>query len=135
LGAAVAWVGDGAREGRGVQVAKLAGGFGHEQADFPVSGVEAKRDRRAVCRAKAAMGAEDKEFGVKQPLGLPPHTSILREAKKISGGSCEQHLSGDGQLALGTSRVRGGGGKLIGGRVENALQGERLRHGSSHPSR
>ena len=42
--------------------AQRLGGGAHEQADLPVAGVVAERDRRAVLGAQAALRAEDQEL-------------------------------------------------------------------------
>jgi hypothetical protein len=51
LGAAVPGGGAGAGEGDGVAITQFARGFGDEETDFPVTGVEAAGDGGAVLRA------------------------------------------------------------------------------------
>ena len=101
LRAAVAGIGAGAGERDGVQRLQLARGFGHQQADFPMAGVIAERDGRAVCSAQAAVRAEDQELRVEQPRRVPAHAGVLRQAEEVAGGRVEQHLRRDGQLPGG----------------------------------
>ena len=44
----------------------------HQQPDFPVAGVIAQSDRRAVGRANAAMGTEDEELLAAKLAGSQP---------------------------------------------------------------
>ena len=50
----------------------------------------------------AALGGEDEELFAPEFFRLPTHTRILGEAKKIATGFIEEHVAGEGQLALPT---------------------------------
>ena len=84
---------------------KFLGRRVHEQADFPVAGVIAQRDGRAVGRADAAVGAEDQELLAAERGRVPAHAGILGPAEQVAGGTVEQHLGGDGQRALRAARA------------------------------
>ncbi len=84
LGAAIARVGAGSGEGYGVQIFQLAGGFGDEQADFPVAGVKSQSNGAAVFGAKAAVGAEDEDFGPGETRRVPAHAGVLAQSEKIA---------------------------------------------------
>ncbi len=131
LGAAVAGVGAGSGEGDGVHGFEFAGGFGYEGADLPVTGVEAEGDGRAVCGAKAAVGAEDEDFGAEDAGGIPAHADVLAEAEEIAGGLGEEHLGGDGESA---GWARGVGRDALScevGAFENGREGYVLNDGCS----
>ena len=81
---------------------QFLGGGVHQQADFPVAGVVAERDGRAVGGANAAVGAEDEELLAAERGGVPAHAGVLAPAEEIAGGPLEQHLGSDGQGAGGT---------------------------------
>jgi|GEM_PF-5252745 len=124
LRASVAGVSAGPGKWRGMPAAELARGLGDEQADLPMAGVEAESDGGSVSGTQAAMRAEDEEFGVKEPLRLPAHAGILREAEEMSGWLGEEHFSRDGQRALRPARVRRHGGKECGVRLEHLRCGD-----------
>ena len=84
LSAAVARVGAGSGERYGVQSFQLARGFGDEQADFPVAGVKSQSNGAAVFGAKAAMGAEDEDFGPGETRRVPAHAGVLAQSEKIA---------------------------------------------------
>ena len=88
-----------------------------------MAGVEAEGDRGAVFGAKAAVGAEDEEFGSEDASRVPAHASVLAEAEEISGGLSEEHLGGDGQSAGGTGRMRGHGRESEVGGFKNGGEG------------
>ena len=114
--AAVAGIAHIAGEGRGAVRRQRAGGLLHEQADFPVPGVVAQRDRRAVGGADAALRAEDEEFLAAQLFWVPAHAGVLRQAEDVAAGGVAQELSGERQLARGP----GGGGPQ---RVDRGIGG------------
>ena len=107
LRAAVAGIGAGSGKGDGAQCLQFARGLGHQQADLPVTGVEAKSDGLSVFGAQAAMRAQDEEFRIEKPIRLPAHAGVLRKAEEISGWLGEQHLRGEGQQPGRTLRMRG----------------------------
>ncbi len=90
-----------------MQRLQFAGCLGHEQADLPVSGMEAESDGRAVFSAQAAMRAQDQELGIEQAIRVPAHAGVLSQAEEIARWLREQHLSGERQLARRSARVRG----------------------------
>ncbi len=69
------------RKWRGAERFQLARSLSHQQADFPVAGVEAERDGLAIFRAQAAVGAQDQKFGVEESTRLPAHSGVLRQAE------------------------------------------------------
>src|ERR1017187_10182947 len=98
----------------------------HEQADFPVAGVITERDRGAIGRADAAVGAEDEELGSAERGGVPAHSSILAPAEQVAGGPLEKHLRGEGQRAARA-------GRFAADLVERRVSGiEKLRDGDGH---
>ena len=101
LGAAVAGVGAVGGEGDGAERLQFFGGGVHEQADFPVAGVVAEGDGRAVGGADAAVGAEDEEFLAAERGRVPAHAGVLAPAEEVAGGAVEEHLGGDGERAGG----------------------------------
>ena len=56
----------------------------HEQADFPMAGVIAERDRFAVRRAQSALRAEDEKLFAPDFGGIPAHAGVLRQAEQIA---------------------------------------------------
>jgi hypothetical protein len=84
---------------------QLACGFGYECAYFPVAGVETEGDGCAVVGAKAAVGAEDEDFGVEETVWVPAHAGVLAEAEEIAGGLGEEHLRCDGKSAGWAGRM------------------------------
>ncbi len=101
LGAAVAGVGAVGGEGDGAVGLELFGGGVHEQADFPVAGVVAESDGRAVGGADSAMGAEDEELLTAERGRVPAHAGVLAQAEEVAGRAVEEHLGGDGEHAGG----------------------------------
>ena len=79
---------------------ELLGGGVHQQADFPVAGVIAERDRGAIGGADAAVGAEDEELLAAERGGIPAHAGVLGPAEEVAGGAVEQHFGRDGQRRL-----------------------------------
>ena len=86
----------------------------HEQADLPVAGVIAERDRRAVRRADAALRAEDEELRAAELARVPAHAGVLRQPEEVAAGALEQHLLGQRQLALRGRRPRSGSPRRTG---------------------
>ena len=62
----------------------------HEQADFPVAGVIAERERRAVRLAHAALRAEDQRLGPLQLGRLPAHADVLRPPEDVAARALQQ---------------------------------------------
>lgn len=81
-----------------------ARGFLHEQADFPVTGVVAEGDGRAVGGADAALGAENEKFFAEQFARVPAHAGVLRQAEDVPAGGVAQHLCGEREFAGGAGR-------------------------------
>ena len=102
LRAAIAGVGAGRGEGDGAGALELVRRGLHEQADFPVAGVVAERDRRAIRRADPAVSREDEELRAADGGRLPAHAGVLRPAEDIAGRSRAQHLRRQRQRAHGT---------------------------------
>jgi hypothetical protein len=74
---------------------RLANGFGrgaHQQADFPMAGVVAERDRPAVLAAQASLRAEDQERGARCLARVPAHAGVLREAEEVAARRPQQQL-------------------------------------------
>ena len=89
LGAAVAGVGAIGGEGDGAGGFEFARGGFHEQADFPVAGVVAEGDGRAVGGADAAVGGEDEKFLGVDLRRVPAHAGVLGPAEEVAGGTVE----------------------------------------------
>ena len=81
LGSSITGIGAKAREWNTARSLQLFRGGFHEQADFPVARVVAKRHRRAVRGADAALRAKDEELFAIQLGGIPAHADILAHAK------------------------------------------------------
>ena len=106
VGAAVARIADVAGKGHGAGRRHRAGGFFHEQADLPVSGVVTERDWRAVGGADAALGTEDEKLFTAEQGGIPAHAGVLRQPKEVAAGHVPQLVGFKRQFSAGT----GGGG-------------------------
>ena len=104
LRAAVAGVGAIGGERHGAEGFQFLGRRLHQQPDFPVSGVIAERDRRAVRRADAAVRAEDQEFLAAQRRRVPPMPAFWpsRRGRRMGAGAA---FPGDGQRALRAGRL------------------------------
>src|SRR5689334_15243325 len=76
---------------------QLLGSGLHEQADFPVAGVIAQRDGRAVVSAEPAGGAEQEELAAIQFIGPPAHADVLAPAEQVAARSVPQKLLGERQ--------------------------------------
>ena len=126
LRTAVAGVGAVGRKGDGAERLQLLGGGIHQQADFPVTGVVAERDRGAIGRADAAVGAQDENFLPAQRRGIPAHARVLRPAEDVARGPRDQHFGGHGQRA-------GGAGNFAADVVKGGIAGiQELRERSRH---
>ena len=122
LRAAVAGIGAEAGEGDAAERLQLVRRRLHEQADFPVAGVIAERDGRAVGVADAAGRAEDQELAAAQFGRLPAHADVLRPAEQVAARRFAQHLLGQRQAAGGAGGgglhvVKGGVGFEDGGQI------------------
>ena len=78
----------------GAENLQLTRGFRNQQADLPMTGVEAESDRIAVLGAQSAVRAEDEKLRVEQATWIPAHARILGQSEEISGWLGEQHLRG-----------------------------------------
>ena len=107
LRAAVARIGAGGGEGDRAGSLELARRGLHEQADFPVPGVVAERDRRAIRRADPAVRRENEELRAADRRRLPAHAGVLRPAEDVAGRPRPQHLRGQRQRTHRTGHVRG----------------------------
>ena len=102
----VARVGDVRGERQPAEAVELRGGLAHEQADLPVAGVVAERDRGAVVGANAALGREDQELVASDLRCLPAHPGVLREAEHVAGRAVAQELRRERQRPFGPCRGR-----------------------------
>ena len=59
----------------------------HQQAHFPVAGVIAQRDGRAIGGANAPMGGEQQHLCATEPRRIPPHAGILRPSEQVARGA------------------------------------------------
>ena len=84
LRAAVARVGARSGERNRSRAGEFTGGRFHQQADFPVTGVITKRDRRSIRCADAAVGREHQELPPAECRGVPAHAGVLRPAEEIA---------------------------------------------------
>ncbi len=107
LRAAVARVGAIGREGHGAEALELFRGGVHEQGDFPVAGVIAEGDGRAIGGANAAVGAEDEKFLAAEEGGVPAHAGVLGPAEEVARGTVQQHFRRYGSGALRAARFGG----------------------------
>jgi hypothetical protein len=101
LRAAVAGVGAVGGEGDGPERFELPGRGFHEQADFPVAGVVAERDGRAVGRADASVSAEYEDFLAPERGRIPAHTGVLRPSEDVARRFGDEHLGRDGKRPRG----------------------------------
>jgi len=68
------------------------GGAAHEQADLPVAGVIAERDRLALLRAEAAHRADDHILRSAERVRAPAHPGVLGQAEDVAARFGAQHL-------------------------------------------
>ena len=117
LGAAVARVGDKTGKREQARTAKRLGRRAHQQPDFPVPGVIAQCQRRAIRLAHAALSAEDEGLGTPQLRRLPAHAHVLRPAEDIAAGAVQQVVGRDGQRPGGAGLFGDDGvkGRVVGG--------------------
>ena len=86
---------------------QFLGRFLDQQADLPVAGVIAQRDRLAVRPAQATLGAQD-QIRIACDLGRrPAHAGVLGQAEQVARGPVGEHLVGQ--------RQRPGGAVGLGG--------------------
>ena len=78
----------------------------HQQADLPVAGVVAERDRRAVLPAQPALRAEDQVRRAPDLGGVPAHAGVLGHAEQVAARLAQQHLGGDRQPPGRPGRLR-----------------------------
>ena len=78
----------------------------HQQADLPVAGVVAERDRRAVGRADPAQRAQHQELLAPEPAGVQAHAGVLRPAEQVAARAAAQHLLGQREPARGPGPAR-----------------------------
>ena len=107
LRAPVARIGAGAGERDRAGCLELTRRRFHQQPDFPVSGVIAEGDRRAVWRANPAVRRENQELAAGHGRRFPAHARVLAPAEQIAGRTLAQHLGGERQGA-GRSGHTGG---------------------------
>ncbi len=91
LGAPIARVRAITGEGQGAELPQLQGRGLDEQADFPVPGVVAQRDRFAVRRAQSALGADDEELFAADFTRIPPHPGVLAQAEDVAARPLAEH--------------------------------------------
>ena len=95
-----------------------------------MAGVEAECDGGTIFSAKAAVRAEDKDFGVEYVDRVPAHADVLAEAEEVTGGLCEEHLGGDRKSTRGAGCVGRDGREFEAGALENGREGYVLNDGS-----
>ncbi len=123
LAAAVAGVGAVRGEGDGAQRFEFLGGRVHQQADLPMSGMVAERDRGAIGGADSAVGAEDQKLFAAQRGRVPTHAGVLGPAESVAGGAFQQHFGRNGKRSGGAAGLGGNIEKGGVGRVQNAVEG------------
>ena len=106
VGAAVAGIAHVTGERNRAVGGEGARGLLHEQTHFPVAGVVAERNGRAVGRADAALGAKNEELFPEHGGRRPAHAGVLRHAEKIAAGHAGERRGVEGERARGA----GGGG-------------------------
>src|SRR5690606_16333030 len=89
-------------EGDTVVGAQRFGGTLDEQGNFPVPGMVAQSQRRAVFSAQAALRAHDAIVVAADFLWMPAHRHVLRHAKQISAWFFEQRGFGERQPSART---------------------------------
>ena len=72
--------------------AQRFGGAAHEQADLPVAGVIAERDRLAVLERRPPMRADDHVLRSAERVRAPAHAGVLRQAEDVAARLVAQHL-------------------------------------------
>ena len=106
LRAAVAGVGAEAGEGDAADALELLGRRLHQQADLPVAGVVAERDRRAVGGADAAGGAENQEFAADPAAaGFQPMPASCDQPNRSPLGASRSNSSVSGRAPAGPAAV------------------------------
>ena len=107
LRAAVARVGDRSRRtARHSQALQLLGGRLHQQADLPVAGVVAERDRRAVRRAEAALGARGSGTpGGRARRGFQPMPTFWVQPNRSPLGASRSISAVSGRLPAGPAPI------------------------------
>ena len=88
------------REREGSRGAQRFGGAAHEQAELPVAGVIAERDRLALLRAQAAQRADDHILRSAERVGAPAHPGVLGQAEDVAARFGAQHLRRQRQTPL-----------------------------------
>ena len=106
LGPSVARVRHHPGERRDAEGLERLGRLANEQADFPVPGVIAQRDRRAVLGAEAALRAEDQVRVARHLRRRPAHPGVLAQAEEVARGPLLQHGVRQRQRAGGAVRPR-----------------------------
>jgi hypothetical protein len=77
----------------------------HQQRHFPVAGVVSECDGRAICRAYAAVGAEDEKLLAAEQRRIPAHTRVLGPAEQVARGPVQQHFGRYRDGALRPARL------------------------------
>ncbi len=93
----VARVGARGRERRRANCLQRLCCFLDEESHFPVPGVIAEGDRRAVGGAHAAVRRQDQKLGRAERRWVPAHAGVLAPAEQIARGPGQEHLGGEGQ--------------------------------------
>ena len=106
VGAAVAGIADVAGERNRAVGGERARGLLHEQAHFPVAGVVAERDGRAIGRADPALRTKNEELFPEHGGRRPAHAGVLRHAEEIAAGHAGERRGVERERARGA----GGGG-------------------------
>ena len=107
LRAPIAWVGAETCKWQRAERFEFTRGRLHEQTDFPMAGVIAERDRRAVVGAQAAGGGEDEVFGAVEFRGIPAHARVEGHAEDVARGPVSEHVLGERERARGASGLGG----------------------------
>jgi len=80
------------RERESSRGAQRFGGAAHEQADLPVAGVIAERDRLALLGTKAAHRADDHILRSAERVRAPAHSGVLGQAEDVAARFGAQHF-------------------------------------------
>ena len=131
LRASVAGIGAERGERNAAEPADLLRGGLDEEADLPVPGVIAERERRAVRIADAAEGAEHEHLGAPQVGGRPAHSDVLRPAEDVAAGTVDEIRRREGQASRRSGLGGGDAVERLVLRVEDGVEGRAVRlHGS-----
>jgi hypothetical protein len=84
-----------------MQGLQLAGGFGDEQANFPVLFVESEGNWLTVLGAQTAMRAENQKLGIERAIGGQPMPAFWIRPKRLPDGSVSSISAESGNSPAG----------------------------------